>query len=331
MSGKIGISVLGLVTVMALAAAGLISRPVSATGAEAQATLPDYRRVDGIAGTLFSVGSDSLANLMTLWGEAFKRVYPNFTIHIQAAGSSTAPPALSEGTSSLGPMSRRMTSSEESAFEARYGYKPTAIRVAVDLVAVFVNRNNPVVGMTIPELDAVFSATRNCGYPQAVTEWGQLGLSGAWKQHRIQLFGRDSWSGTHEYFKKKALCKGDYRATVTKQPGSAAVVQEVAAARNGIGYASIGYRTAGVRAIPLAGASGEQFVEPTPDNAFAGRYPLTRFLYIYCNKPPDRSLPQLEKEFLTLVLSRTGQRVVIKDGYVPLSADLAEEERAKLE
>jgi phosphate transport system substrate-binding protein len=293
--------------------------------------LPDYHRTSGVAGNLNSVGSDTLANLMTLWAEEYKRMYPNVNIQIQAAGSSTAPPALTEGTSNLGPMSRKMKSKEIQKFEDKYGYKPTAIRVAIDALAVFVNKDNPIKGMTIPQVDAVFSSTRKCGYPEDITRWGQLGLTGAWTNRKIQLYGRNSVSGTYGYFKKKALCKGDYKPTVNEQPGSASVVQSVSASLNGIGYSGIGYKTTGVRAVPLAKKAGQPFVTAEPKNALSGKYPLARFLYIYVNKHPNKPLPPLEREFIKMVLSKVGQQVVIKDGYIPLPATVAKKELAKIQ
>ncbi len=292
--------------------------------------LPAYKSTSGVSGNLSSVGSDTLANLMTLWAEEFKRVYPNVNIQIQAAGSSTAPPALTEGTSNLGPMSRKMKSKELQKFEDKYGYKPTAIRVAIDALAVFVNKDNPIKGLTIPQVDAIFSSTRKCGYPEDITRWGQLGLTGAWVNRKIQLYGRNSVSGTYGYFKKHALCKGDFKPSVNEQPGSASVVQSVAASLNGIGYSGIGYVTTGVRAVPLAKKAGQPFVEATPENAIKGKYPLARFLYIYVNKAPNKPLPPLEREFIKLVLSKQGQQVVIKDGYIPLPAKVVEKELAKL-
>ncbi|TCK19121.1 phosphate ABC transporter substrate-binding protein (PhoT family) [Thiogranum longum] len=293
--------------------------------------IPDYNRVSGVSGNLSSVGSDTLANLMTLWAEEFKRAYPNVNIQIQAAGSSTAPPALTEGTSNLGPMSRKMKDKELEAFERRYGYKPTPIRVAIDALAVFVHKDNPVKGMTIPQVDAIFSSTRKCGYPEDITRWGQLGLEGAWKNRTIQLYGRNSVSGTYGYFKKKALCKGDYRNNVNEQPGSASVVQSVSSSLNGIGYSGIGYTTSGVRTVPLAKKDGQPFVEATSENAITGKYPLSRFLYVYVNKHPNKPLPPLEREFLKLVLSRPGQNVVIKDGYIPLPKSVVDKELLKLQ
>jgi len=293
-------------------------------------SLPDYQRASGVSGNLSSVGSDTLANLMTLWAEEFKREYPNVNIQIQAAGSSTAPPALTEGTSNLGPMSRKMKSKEEHAFEKRYGYKPTAIPVAIDALAVYVHKDNPIKGMTIPQVDAVFSSTRKCGHQEDISKWGQLGLSGAWKDRSIQLYGRNSVSGTYGYFKKKALCKGDYKDTVNEQPGSASVVQSVSSSLNGIGYSGIGYKTSGVRAVPLAKKAGQPFVEATPENAVNKKYPLSRFLYIYVNKHPNKPLPPLEREFIKMVLSKVGQQVVIKDGYIPLPAKVAAKALAKI-
>ena len=303
---------------------------VAQADAKVDAALPDYQRASGVAGNLSSVGSDTLANLMTLWAEQYKREYPNVNIQIQAAGSSTAPPALTEGTSNFGPMSRKMKDKEIEAFEKRYGYKPTEIRVAIDALAVFVNKDNPVKGMTIPQVDAVFSSTRKCGNPDDISTWGALGLDGAWKMRSIQLYGRNSVSGTYGYFKKKALCKGDFKNNVNEQPGSASVVQSVSSSLNGIGYSGIGYMTSGVKAVPLA-KKGNEFVEATPENAINGTYPLARFLYMYVNKHPNKPLAPLEAEFLKMVLSRSGQTVVVKDGYIPLPAKVAEQELQKLQ
>jgi len=280
--------------------------------------VPDYKTVSGISGNLSSVGSDTLANLMTLWAESFKRSYPNVNIQIQAAGSSTAPPALTEATSNFGPMSRKMKSKEIAAFEDRYGYKPTAIPVAIDALAVYVNKDNPVKGMAIPDVDAVFSSTRKCGADKNINKWGNLGLTGNWKNRDIQIYGRNSVSGTYGYFKKKALCKGDYKNNVNEQPGSASVVQSVSSSVNGIGYSGIGYKTSGVRAVPLTKKAGGAFIDATPENAVSGKYPLSRFLYVYVNKHPNKELAPLDKEFIKLVLSKQGQEVVIKDGYIPL-------------
>lgn len=303
-----------------LTAAALVASTVSFS---AQASdlldpnLPVYNKVSGVSGNLSSVGSDTLANLMTLWAEEFKRNYPNVNIQIQAAGSSTAPPALIEGTSNIGPMSRMMKDKELAAFETKYGYKPTAVPVAIDALAVFVNKDNPVEGLKIADVDAIFSATRKCGGEADIVNWGQVGVAGALGQRDMQIYGRNSVSGTYGYFKSKALCKGDFKNSVNEQPGSASVVQSVATSLNGIGYSGIGYKTSSVRAVPLS-KKGGAFIEATPDNATNGTYPLARFLYVYVNKAPNKNLSPLEREFVKLVMSKVGQEVVVKDGYIPL-------------
>ena len=304
-------------------AATTLSGSVTLAAPKIDADIPTYTKAAGVSGNLSSVGSDTLANLMTLWGEEFKRLYPNVNIQIQAAGSSTAPPALTEGTSNFGPMSRKMKDKEMAAFEARFGYKATAIPVAIDALAVFVNKDNPIDGMSIAEVDAVFSSTRKCGHYTSIDTWGGVGLEGAWEDRDIQLYGRNSVSGTYGYFKKKALCKGDFRNNVNEQPGSASVVQSVATSINAIGYSGIGYKTSSVRAIPLAKKAGGKFVEATPENAVNGSYPLSRFLWVYVNKAPNKPLDPMQAEFVKMVLSQQGQQVVVKDGYIPVPAKVA--------
>lgn len=308
---------------------GLFSGSLHAA-AKVDADLPVYETASGVSGNLSSVGSDTLANLMTLWAEDFKRHYPNVNIQIQAAGSSTAPPALTEGTSSIGPMSRKMKDKELAAFEARFGYKPTAVPVAIDALAVYVHKDNPIAGLTIPQVDAIFSSTAKCGSDALVKRWGDVGLSGAWAKRDIQLFGRNSVSGTYGYFKKKALCKGDFKNTVNEQPGSASVVQSVATSINGIGYSGIGYKTSSVRAVPLSKKPGQPAVAATPENAVSGDYPLSRYLYVYVNKAPNKPLSPLQREFLKSVLSKSGQQVVVKDGYIPLPTKVVDKTRRKL-
>lgn len=297
---------------------------------EVDPALEDYQVASGVSGNLSSIGSDTLANLMTLWAEEFKRAYPNVNIQIQAAGSSTAPPALTEGTANLGPMSRDMKDKEIEAFENRYGYKPTAVPVAIDALGVYVHKDNPIESLTIAEVDAIFSSTRRCGAVEGIDRWGQLGLSGAWENRDIQLFGRNSVSGTYGYFKTEALCKGDFRNTVNEQPGSASVVQSVSTSINGIGYSGFGYRTSSVRAVPLSRQAGGDAFAATAENATSGRYPLSRFLYVYVNKDPNKPLSPMEREFFKLVFSRQGQEVVAKDGYIPLPAAVIERFSAQL-
>ncbi|WP_339489024.1 PstS family phosphate ABC transporter substrate-binding protein [Pseudomonas sp. EL_65y_Pfl2_R95] len=291
--------------------------------------LPTYEKTSGVSGNLSSVGSDTLANLMTLWAENYKKFYPNVNIQIQAAGSSTAPPALTEGTANLGPMSRKMKDAELQAFEEKYGYKPTAVPVAIDALAVFVHKDNPIKSLTMAQVDAIFSATRLCGEAKDIKTWGDAGMTGEWAGKPIQLFGRNSVSGTYGYFKEEALCKGDFRSNVNEQPGSASVVQSISSTVNAIGYSGIGYKTSSVRAVALVDKQGNA-EEATEANALSGKYPLSRFLYVYVNKAPNKPLSPLDAQFLKMVLSKQGQEVVVKDGYIPLPAKVSEKAMKEL-
>lgn len=307
---------------------------VAVTGSAFAATLSvdpaiqPYKPVSGVSGNVNSIGSDTLNNLMTLWAEGFKATYPNVNIQIEGKGSSTAPPALIEGTAQLGPMSRPMKSSEIDAFEKKFGYKPTEIPVAVDALAVFVNKDNPVKGLTMKQVDGIFSSSRKTG-GEDITTWGQAGLTGDWASKPISIYGRNSASGTYGFFKDVALAKGDYKTSVKEQPGSSAVVQGIATDLAAIGYSGIGYKTSDVRTVAL-GESDSTLVEATYENCVSGDYPLARFLYVYVNKKPGEPMDKLTLEFLKYVLSKEGQEIVIKDGYFPLPKETEEEVLSQL-
>ncbi len=293
--------------------------------------LAPYKPVSGVSGNVSSIGSDTLNNLMTLWAESFNKFYPNAKIQIEGKGSSTAPPALISGTAQLGPMSRPMKGTEIDQFEKKYGYKPTPIRTSVDALAVFVNKDNPIKCLTLPQVDAIFSKSRRSGYKEDIKTWGQLGLTGEWAGRPVSLYGRNSASGTYGFFKEHSLKNGDYKDEVKEQPGSASVVQGVTVDRYAAGYSGIGYATAGVRAVPLAEKEGAKCYEADPDNAYTGAYPLARFLYVYVNKAPAKPLDPVTREFVKLMVSKEGQEVVIKDGYFPVPATMAKEELNKIQ
>jgi phosphate transport system substrate-binding protein len=290
-----------------------------------------YQPTSGISGNLSSVGSDTMNNLMTLWGEAYSRTYPNVKLQVEGKGSSTAPPALISGTAQFGPMSRQMKGTEVAEFEKKFGYRPTEIRAALDALAVFVHRDNPLEKLTIPQADSVFSKSRRQGAPKDVVTWGDLGLTGDWATRPLSLYGRNSASGTYGFFKEHVLKNGDFKDQVKEQPGSASVVQGVSNDRFAIGYSGIGYKTSGVRAVPLAEKEGGESSAGAYEDVVDGKYPLARYLYVYVNRAPGKPLDPLVREFLKLVVSRQGQEVVIKDGYLPLPAKIVQEELKKLE
>lgn len=299
----------------------LLAAVLSAAAFSATQAADGYRQVPGVAGTVNSIGSDTLNNLMAYWGEGFRALYPNVAVQVEGKGSGTAPPALAAGAAQLGPMSREMTTAEIEAFEKARGFKPLAVPVAIDCLAVYVHKDNPITGLTLAQADAIFSSTRKRGLPEA-KNWGDVGLTGAWATRGISCYGRNAASGTYAFFKENVLAKGDYKDSVKEQPGSAAVVNGIASDLGGIGYSGIGYKTSEVRALPLAEKDGGAFVEPTFDNAFNGTYPLARLLYIYIPKDPKQSLPPATREFLRFILSKEGQELVVRDGYGALPLDI---------
>jgi len=306
-------------------AAGLLFAG-TATAVELDPGLATYTQVSGVSGNLKSVGSDTLNNLMALWNEGFRSLYPGVKIEIEGKGSSTAPVALIEGTSQFGPMSREMKSKEIEDFEKKFGYKPARARVAVDALAVFVHKDNPIKGLSLKQVDAIFSKNRKGGSDKDIKTWGDLGLTGEWADKPISLYGRNSASGTYGYFKEVALFHGDYKDSVKEQPGSSAVVQGIATDKYAIGYSGVGYKTADVRTVPLSADEKGTFFEAEAKNAYSGDYPLSRFLYVYMNKNPNQAMDPLRKEFIKFVFSKQGQSNVIKDGFYPVSVQIAQED-----
>jgi phosphate transport system substrate-binding protein len=298
---------------------------IAAETVTVEAGIPSYTKTSGVSGNINSIGSDTMNNLMTLWCEGFTKEYPNVRCQIEGKGSSTAPVALIEGTAQFGPMSRPMKEKEIDDFEKAFGYKPTEVGTALDTLAVYVNKDNPLECLTIEQVDAIFSKTRTCGGSEDITTWGQLGVTGPLASSPISMYGRNSASGTYGYFKEHALCKGDYKDSVKEQPGSASVVQGVTEDKGAIGYSGIGYMTSGVKAIKLGMNPGE-CAEPNLEDVKDGSYPLGRYLYLYVNKKPNEALDPLRLEFLEFVLSKQGQEVVIKDGYLPIPASVAAEQ-----
>ena len=305
--------------------------PVQAQTLEVDPRIPAYTRVRGISGSASSIGSDTMNNLMALWLEGFRKYYPTVNVQIEGKGSSTAPPALIEGTAQFGPMSRAMKATEVDKFEQAFGYPPTPLRTALDALAVFVNKDNPIRGLTLQQVDAIFSKTRRRGHPDDIQRWSEAGWTGDHATALISMYGRNSASGTYGFFKKNALSKGDFKDEVKEQPGSASVVQGVAEDRFGIGYSGIGYRTSDVRVVPLADDPSDGYSDASMENVLDGTYPLGRFLFIYINKAPGRPLDPMVREFCRYIFSKEGQEVAIKDGYMPVPFEVAEEELAKLE
>lgn len=309
-----------IISRIAVAAAFVMAAASTVTAVDVDPALADYSPVQGVSGSIKSVGSDTMNNMMTLWAEGFRKFYPNVQVEIEGKGSSTAPPALIEGISTFGPMSRKMKSKEADAYEAAFGYKPVQLGTSIDMLAVFVNKDNPIKGLNLQQIDAIFSSTRTGGLSEDIAKWGQVGLEGDFTSAPISLYGRNSASGTYGYFKKHALFKGDYKDSVKQQPGSSAVVQAVGTDLYGIGYSGIGYKTPNVRVVPLA-KEGTDYVPASVETVES--YPLARFLWLSVNYKPGSQLDPLRREFLKYIFSKEGQKAVAKDGYLPVSAAVA--------
>jgi len=319
-----------LTTLLAAGAAALAVVLATSTLKALDEGLPAYRPIGSLSGHLKSVGSDTLGHEMALWAAAFEKLYPDVKVDVEAAGSATAPQALFDGKSQFGPMSRPMTIGETTAFEGKYGYKVSSFRVAVDALAVYVNKNNPVPCLTLPQLSGIYSVNRKAPGSVNIKTWGELGLTGEWAAQPITLYSRNTISGTYEYFRETALFGGDYKPEIKQEPGSEAVVQNVAADKFGIGYSGIGYKTDGVRAVPLASYYGAKCYEPSADLTLSGKYPIARYLYVYLNKKPNQSLDPLRAEFAKYILSRDGQEQTERGGFYPITNEIRDVELTKL-
>ncbi len=270
--------------------------------------LRGYQRTSGVSGTIKAVGSDTMNNLMTLWAEGFKRSYPNVRAEIEGKGSSTAPPALIAGTSTFGPMSRDMKTSEIEAFETRHGYKPT-VAPGGDRHAgrVRPSRQSDQSAIASSARRDVFVAAQRGG----IARDPHLGRSGADRrmaESAHQLIWSQCGLRPYAYFKENSLFGGDYRDKVIELPGSSAVVQAIATDKYGIGYSGIGFATAGVRAVPLAVSDDAPAVLPRAQFALTGEYPLARFLWLAVNYKPGSRLDPLRQEFIRYVYSSGGPK-----------------------
>lgn len=299
---------------------------VSVHGAslEIDSALPEYERVSGVSGAVRSMGSDTMNNIMTGWGEEFTRFYPAVQVEVEGKGSSTAPPALIEGQAQFGPMSRPMKAGEVDKFKEAFGYEPTLLRTGIDCLAVFVHKDCPLNEISLDQIAEIFGAS------SGEMTWGDIGVEDAsWVDQPISLYGRNSASGTYGYFKSVGLGGDDYKETVKEQPGSSAVVQAIAAEPYAMGYSGIGYINPSVKALSVSFDGGESF-QPNAEYAGTGDYPLARFLYVYVNKDPRETFEPLRAEFIRMIFSRTGQQTVEQYGYFPVSGELAREELSRV-
>lgn len=287
--------------------------------------LPEYEPTAGVSGSISSVGSETMNNIVALWGEQFQEFYRGVSFGVEGKGSSTAPPALIEGQAQFGQMSRPMKDGEIAMFEAEFGWKPHKLRSGIDCIAVFVHKDNPIEMLTLEQLREVFSVDG----PDLT--WGDLGVKdGDFARAPVALYGRNSVSGTYGFFKSVAMDNIDYKETVKEQAGSAGVVNAVGEDRFAIGYSGLGKVTSNVRVVPIAIDDFSDPVIPSAATALNGTYPIARYLLMYLNKNPNEDLDPTRREFIRLIFSRQGQEAVLKDGFIPVPADVARSELERI-
>lgn len=310
------------VMMIGAALAGVLTLATSADAQVKPALDPkigSYQFVGALAGTLAIAGSDTMHPLIDSWASDLKQLYPGITIKVDATGSEQGLSRLLEGKGQIAAMSRRMTAPEIVEFKREFGYEPTEVTVAIDALAVFVHKDNPIEGLTLAELDAIFSKDRRRGLKYPIQTWGDVMLDGEWTDAPIHQYGRNQQSGTATFFREHVLNGAPLTSSMTVCAGAASVVVELMKDRFGIGFSGIGYRTSGVRPVPLAAIQGGRYVEPSIETAMNGSYPLRRPLYLYINKAPKSAAPPLVAEFVKFALSAQGQQTVIAQGYYPLT------------
>jgi phosphate transport system substrate-binding protein len=290
--------------------------------------MPPYEPVAGLSGKITCIGASTIMNLVARAATEFRQIYPDVMLQATAGLASIGPQALLEGRANIVPMSRALTPEEVRDFERKYGYPPTEIKVAADALAIYVEKRNPVPGLTLQQLDGIFSRTQRRG-GSSIETWDQAGLMGEWANRRITLYGYGPWDGANQIFRQEVLDGGEFRLSLRVELAGSSIVQCVAADPGAIGCASIFFTCKRVRAVPIAGPDG-RFYAPTAENIRSYRYPLSRFLYICVNKPPRQPLGDPAAEFLRFLLSREGQQIVADGGNIPLDAATVEQGRRML-
>src|SRR5688572_21484033 len=304
---------------------------------------PSYISTEGVQGRFTIAGSNTMYPLMTRLSGEFRRYYPDVHIAIEGQGSKSVVAeddrrpfwemVQNKSTYRRGDgsddghqvsmqvqvmaSSRRLSPKEVETFESRYGYRPMEIPIALEAVAVYVHKDNPIQGLTLDQVHAIFS-NKSRRDVKEITTWGQLGFQDERREAGIHLYGRDQRSGTRAYFKERVLLDEEFRTTLQEEPGSANLILAVGRDPLGIGYSGISFQTSFVRVLPLAVNSSLRFVTPSAESAVDGSYPLTRTLYLYINKKPSERLSAALSEFLRFVNSRQGQEIVVKAGVYAL-------------
>ena len=309
--------------------------------------LSAYHPSTKLSGSLKMVGPDVMVNLMKLWVGKFEEVNPDVKVAIESVAPGASIAGLTDGSAQLAPAARELFPAETAPFEQKYGYQPYAIRAGVgsyrtpgktSALAFFVNKENPIENLSMAQLDAIYSSTRRRGYKNDITTWGQLGVKGEWADKPIVAYEVKRPNGQSAFLGERVLANGEYKDGIRALPPSGAgnvfkeIVERITADRYAIGYATFADATPGVKPLGLSETEGGPYFKGTFDEVASMKYPLSRFIYIFVNRPPGKPLDRLLREFLNFVLSREGQDALVKEGFfLPLSAEFVRNERTKLE
>lgn len=287
-------------------------------------SLPAYRPKEQVSGTIKLVGSNTMSQVASIWIEGFRQFHPNVEIENEIRGSANAVSSVISGEATFGLLSRSIHPQEVAAFEEKFGHAPTVLTPTFEPIAVYAQESNPINGLTLQQLDAIFSTTRLRGAQAEATTWGDLGLSGAWASRPITLQGRSSDTGSVVFFRDAVLAGGAYRRDMVEHRTNVDLVKGVAADPGAIGIAGRTYMLPGVKTIPLSLGEGKPYVDVHSVEAAQGQYPLIRPLQLVVNQAPGEELPALQSEFLKYVFSRLGQEDVLRAGFQPISAEPAQ-------
>jgi phosphate transport system substrate-binding protein len=271
-----------------------------------------------VEGRLVVTGSVALSNLMAYWTQAFSERNPLITVTIADPGGTAGIEALINGTTDIALTSTPISHKQKEAFEARFGYPPHVIPMAMDAVVVYVNDSNPLTSIALQDLDAVFSSTYRCGETQPIQTWDALGVKGTMAQQRITVYGLTVDAGATSVFRETALCGGDFIKGFQALAGPEAVESALISDSAGIGFSSSAMRSAGIRTLAIVPHKDALAVAPTPDAIRSGQYPMSRTLGIAINQPMNQPLSLALQAFIDFVLSPEGQSIATKAGYVSL-------------
>jgi len=304
--------------------------------------LPAYVPVQQkLAGTFKGAASDVLAVLVQKWFEKFRAYHPevNLSVSPPYAGSLGATELVNQRLDFVF-VSRELRPDDIRDFKAKFGYDPLSVPVcggsyrhfgALDAVAFFVNKDNPIEKLTFEQIDAIYSTTRHRG-AKPIRNWGDLGLGGEWADKPIHAYGIKPWNGFEEFVRQRVLSKdgkrGEWRDDMVSEKLVFPMAKHVADDRYGIAYSGIAYLDQAVRVLPLVANPGDTPQSPTYENVALATYPLSRLIYFNVNKAPGKPLPPALDEFLRFILSREGQQVVLDQAsYLPLRATQVQSSR----